>query len=71
MKRYVVVSGAFLLLLTCVQLLRLLFRWRVTVAGVEIPMWASALAAVVAGTLGIWAFRVNARATTIRTYGEP
>ena len=30
MKRYVVVSGAFLVLLTCVQLLRLLFLWRGT-----------------------------------------
>jgi len=61
MHRYVLVSGLFLLLLTCVQLLRLILRWRVTVAGVEIPLWASAVAALVAGSLAIWAFRVNAR----------
>ena len=61
MHRYVLVSGLFLLLLTCVQLLRLILRWRVTVAGVEIPLWASAVAALIAACLAIWAFRVNAR----------
>lgn len=60
MRRYVLVSGFFLLLLTCVQLLRLLLGWRVTVAGVEIPLWASGVAALIAGSLAIWAFRVRA-----------
>ena len=62
MRRYVLVSGLFLALLACVQLLRLILRWRVTVAGVEIPLWASAVAALIAGSLAIWAFRVRARA---------
>jgi hypothetical protein len=61
MRRYVMVSGIFLILLACVQLLRLLLRWRVTVAEVEIPLWASAIAVLIAGSLGVWAFRVNAR----------
>jgi hypothetical protein len=56
MHRYVLVSGLFLVLLACVQLLRLILRWRVTVAGVEIPLWASAVAALIAGSLAIWAF---------------
>ena len=64
MRGYVVVSGTFLLLVTGVQILRLVLRWQVVVAGVEIPLWASALAAVIAGSLGIWAFRVSARAST-------
>lgn len=64
MRRYVLVSGIFLILLACVQLLRLVLRWRVTVAGVEIPLWASAVAALIAGSLGIWAFRVNARGSS-------
>jgi hypothetical protein len=63
MHRYVVVSGIFLILIACVQLLRLLLRWQVTVAGVEIPLWASAVAVLIAGGLGIWAFRVNAHAS--------
>ena len=61
MRRYVLVSGLFLLLLTCVQLLRLMLGWQVTVAGMEIPLWASGVAALIAGSLAIWAFRVRAR----------
>ena len=61
MRRYVLVSGLFLVLLACVQLLRLILGWRVTVAGLEIPLWASAVAALIAGSLAIWAFRVRAR----------
>lgn len=61
MHRYVLVSGLFLALLTCVQILRLVLGWSVTVAGVAIPLWASAVAALVAGALAVWAFRVNAR----------
>jgi len=61
MRRYALVSGVFLALLTCVQLVRLGFRAPVTVAGAEIPLWASAIAALIAGTLAVWAFRVSAR----------
>ena len=61
MRRYVLVSGLFLALLTCVQLLRLILRWPITVAGASIPLWASAIAALIAGSLAIWAFRVSAR----------
>ena len=61
MRRYVLVSGVFLALLTCVQLVRLLLRWPVTVAGVSIPLWASVVAAAIAGSMAIWAFRARAR----------
>ena len=61
MRRYVLVSGLFLVLLACIQLLRLILGWRVTVAGVEIPLWASAVAALIAASLAIWAFRARAR----------
>lgn len=59
MRRYVLVSGLFLTLLTCVQLLRFVLRWPVMVAGVSIPTWVSLIAAFVVGTLAIWAFRVR------------
>lgn len=59
MRRYVLVSGAFLAVLTCVQLVRLVMQWPVRVATVEVPLWASAIAAVIAGSLAIWAFRVG------------
>ena len=61
MRRYVLVSGLFLVLVTCGQLLRLILGWPVTVAAVEIPVWASGVAAVIAGSLAIWAFRVRGR----------
>lgn len=60
MRRYTLVSGLFLTLLTCAQLLRLVLRWPVQVAGVDVPLWVSGLAAVIAGSLAIWAFRAHA-----------
>ena len=64
MQRYVFVSSLFLTLLACVQLIRLLLRWSVTVDGVAVPLWASALAALIAGSLAIWAFKVNGRGSS-------
>lgn len=61
MRRYVLVSGIFLALLTCVQVLRLILRWPVMVAGASVPLWASVIAALIAGSMAIWAFRVRAR----------
>ena len=64
MRRYVLVSGLFLTVITCAQLLRLILRWPVIIAGASIPLWASAVAALVAGGLAIWAFRVSGRANS-------
>jgi hypothetical protein len=61
MRRYVMVSGAFFALLTLVQLLRLLLRWPVQVASVDIPLWCSGIAVIIVGSLAIWAFRTASR----------
>lgn len=61
MRRYVQVSGLFLALLTCVQVLRLVMRWPIRVATVDVPMWPSVIAAMIVGSLAIWAFRVASR----------
>ena len=61
MRTYVRVSGLFLALLACVQLVRLVMRWPVRVATVDVPMWPSAIAALLVGSLAIWAFRVASR----------
>ena len=61
MRRYALVSGVFPILLTCVQLLRVILQWRVRVASVDVPVWASAVAALIVGSLAFWAFRVRAR----------
>jgi hypothetical protein len=62
MCRYALVSGTFFALLTCVQVLRLLRQWPVRVAGVDIPLWASGIAALIAAALTFWAFRTAANA---------
>ena len=55
MSRYVRVSGVCFGLLALVQLTRALFRWPVQVDGVTIPVWASAVAFVIASSFTIWA----------------
>jgi hypothetical protein len=62
MRRYLLVSGAFFTLLAGAQLLRLLFRWPVQVAGVVVPLWPSALAVAITATLALWAFRAASSA---------
>lgn len=57
MRRYEQVSGAFFCLLAALQLTRLLLRWPVQVAGVAVPLWASALAFLVTSAFAVWAFR--------------
>lgn len=64
MRHYVTVSGVFLALLTLGQLTRLFFRAPVVVAGIDIPLWASAMAALLAGTLAAWAFRLRGTGAT-------
>lgn len=61
MRRYVIVSGWFLALLTCVQLLRIVMQWPVRVATIDVPLWPSGIAALIVGSLSIWAFRVARR----------
>lgn len=60
MRRYTLVSGVFLSLLTIAQLLRIVMRWPVRVATFDVPIWFSAIAALIAGSLAIWAVRVRA-----------
>ncbi len=57
MRRYEQVSGAFFCLLAIVQLTRLVMRWPVDVAGVSVPLWASAVAVIVTASFATWAFR--------------
>ena len=61
MRRYTLVSGLFLVVLTCVQIVRVVLRLPLRVAGFDIPVWFSVIAALVVGSLAIWAFRVRAR----------
>jgi hypothetical protein len=64
MRRYTLVSGLFLALLACVQLVRVVMQWPVRVAGFDVPVWGSVVAALVAGSLAVWAFRARSASAT-------
>ena len=63
MRRYELVSGAFFSFLALVQLTRVVLGWPVRVAAVAVPVWASVLACLVAGSFAVWAFRSSRDAT--------
>jgi hypothetical protein len=48
------VAAIFLLLLACAQLCRVIFKINVVAAGIEIPIWPSAIAIVVLAVLAVW-----------------
>ena len=48
------VVSVLLLFLACAQLCRVIFKVNVVAAGMEIPIWPSAVAAVVLAALAIW-----------------
>jgi hypothetical protein len=55
-NKYVVVSGTFFGVIAVLQAVRALYQWPVHVGTLEIPVWASWIAMVVAGGLCAWAF---------------
>ncbi len=56
-NNYVIVSGLFFGVLAVVQATRALNQWPVTVAGYQIPVWVSLIAAAVVASFSVWAFR--------------
>lgn len=51
----------FLVLLAALQATRFLLGWEVVVNGVQVPLWASALATVIAGLLAVLLWRDSRR----------
>jgi len=51
MRTYLIASTVAFDVIATAQLVRLVLGWPVEVAGVNIPLWASAIAAVVIGSL--------------------
>ena len=60
-NKYVVVSGAVFGAVAVLQAVRALNQWPLHVGTLEIPVWASWIAMVVAGGLCAWAFRSRGR----------
>ncbi len=56
MKRYLIVTMIVFDLVAVLQLVRLLMGWPVNIAGVDVPMAASAVALVIASAIAVWAF---------------
>ena len=56
MKPFTTATVAILALVAILHVVRLLAGWAVTVNGIDIPMWVSVIAVVVAGGLaaGLW-----------------
>ena len=48
------VIGILLLFLACAQLCRFFLKVNVVAAGMEIPLWPSAVAAVILAALAVW-----------------
>jgi len=61
MKRGAWVATLFLALVALGHLLRLVFQVEVLVGGVQIPLWASALACMVTGGLAVLLWRESRR----------
>jgi hypothetical protein len=57
MRRYELVSGLFLTFIALAQLARFVRGWPIAVAGIEIPVWTSGVAFLVAGSLALWGLR--------------
>ena len=55
------VTGILLLFLACAQLCRFILKVNVVAAGIEIPLWPSAIAAVILAVLGIWLLKERSR----------
>ena len=57
MKPFTTIAVLVLSLVAILQLVRLVSGWEVTIAGFAVPLWASAIAFVVAGTLALMLWR--------------
>jgi hypothetical protein len=56
-SKYALVSGVLFGVVALLQAVRALYQWPVQIGGVDIPVWVSWIAVVVAGGLCAWAFQ--------------
>jgi len=56
-KPFTIVAVAILLLVSLLQLLRLVLGWAITIDGVAVPLWASGVAFVAAAGLAAMVWR--------------
>jgi hypothetical protein len=56
-SNYALVSGVVFALVALLQAGRALAAWTVQIGPLNVPLWFSWIAAIVAGSLSVWAFR--------------
>jgi hypothetical protein len=56
-SNYALVSGAIFGLVALLQAARAIATWPVQIGPLDVPLWFSWVAAVVAGSLSVWALR--------------
>jgi hypothetical protein len=61
MKPATTIAMAFLAFIALAQLTRFLLGWEITINGVAIPVWVSAVAAVLIGALCVMFWRESRR----------
>ena len=61
MRSYLRASTIVFGLLATVQLIRLILRWPVVVAGLSIPVWVSGIAVLIVGSMAAWGMRTLAK----------
>lgn len=59
MKPFTIIAIVIFLLIAVVHLLRIVFKWEVVANGIPIPLWPSAIAAVISGVLAYMLWREN------------
>ena len=57
MKPFSVIAAVVFVLVALAQLLRLVLGWPVVVNGINVPVWASAIACLVAAGLAVMVWR--------------
>ena len=60
-RTYNTLTAALFLIIAVAHLLRIIFGWPAQIGGLDIPVWVSWLALVVAGALAYFGFRQNIR----------
>ena len=60
-RTYNTLTAALFLIIAVAHLLRIIFGWPAQIGGLDIPVWVSWVALVVAGALAYFGFRQNTR----------
>lgn len=60
-RSFCTLAAAIFALIAVLQLIRIMMGWHVTLNGIDVPIWASWIAVIVAGALSFVGFRAAMR----------